>query len=182
MATKSEILTHIKRVGSVVRSAQLRRALSSVDPNPTLYFWRLIYGNLLDVAVLEWCKVFGTDTEPTHWKRVVADHDAFRNALLTALKIDQASWAAYWEKMKSYRDTLVAHHFDDSPVTHYPTLDVALESCYFYYSYLIRELRRLGDTYFPDDLHGYSARYAAQAKEIAKIALASTAKIKERVY
>jgi hypothetical protein len=182
MATRSEILTHIRRVGSVVRNAQLRRALSSVDPNPTLYVWRLIYGNLLDVAVLEWCRVFGTDTEPTHWKRVVADHGAFRSALLTALKIDEASWAAYWEKMKTYRDTLVAHHFDDSPVTHYPTLDLALESCYFYYSYLITELRRLGEPYFPDDLRDYSARFAAQAKEIAEIALASTAKIKERVY
>ena len=175
------MLAHITRVGNVVRSAQLKRALSTVDPHPALNFWRLIYGNLLDVAVLEWCKVFGTDTEPTHWKRVVADHDAFRSALLAALKIDQASWAAYWEKMKTYRDTLVAHHFDDSPVTHYPTLDLAIESCYFYYSYLITELRRLGETCFPDDLRDYSARFATQAKEIVEIALASTAKIKERV-
>jgi hypothetical protein len=181
MATKSEILAHIRRVRNVVCCAQLKRSLRSVDPNPTLNFWRLIYGNLLDVAVLEWCKIFGTDTEPTHWKKVVADHDAFRSALLTALKIDQASWAAYREKMKSYRDTQIAHQSDDYRVTHYPILDVALESCYFYYSYLIRELRRLGETNLPDDLRDYSVRFAAQAKEIAEIALASTGKIKERV-
>jgi hypothetical protein len=182
MATKDELLAHITRLGNVVRSAQLKRALASVDSNPSLNFWRLIYGDLLDVAVLEWCKIFGTDTEPTHWKRVVPDPGCFRNDLLAALKIDQAAWAAYWEEMKTYRDTSVAHHVDASPVTHYPVLDLALESSYFYYSCLIKELRKLGDTRFSDDLRDYSTRFAAQAKSIAELALAATAKFKEQVF
>lgn len=182
MATKDKLLAHITRLGNVVRSAQLKRALSSVDPNPALNFWRLIYGDLLDVAVLEWCKIFGTDTEPTHWKNVVPDPSSFRNALLAALKVDQAAWATYWDEMKTYRDTLIAHHVDASPVTHYPALDFALESSYFYYSYLIKELRKLGDTRFPDDLRDYSARFADQAKSIAEVALAATAKIREQVF
>jgi hypothetical protein len=31
----------------------MKRALTAVDPNPHLNFWRLIQGNQLDIAVLE---------------------------------------------------------------------------------------------------------------------------------
>jgi hypothetical protein len=50
---------------------------------PSLNFWRLIYGNLLDVAVLEWCKVFGSDAEPTllHAIRRTGDGDCAPGAL-----------------------------------------------------------------------------------------------------
>ena len=182
MAAQSELIAHVTRLGNVVRSAQLKRALMFVDPNPALNFWRLIYGNLLDVAVLEWCKLFGADSEPTHWKRVVSDHDAFRQALLAALKIDEATWAMYWEEMKAYRDALVAHHVGGSAVIRYPSLELALESCYFYYSHVIAELRKFGEARFPDDLKDYSARFAAQAREIAERALASTAGIPESAF
>jgi hypothetical protein len=182
MATRSELIAHVTRLGNVVRSAQLKRALTSVDPNPTLNFWRLVYGNLLDVAVLEWCKLFGADSEPTHWKRVVSDHDSFRRALRRALGIDEAKWADYWEEMKAYRDALVAHHVNSSSVTRYPSLDLCLESCYFYYAHVIKELRSLGEVRFPDDLKEYSARFASQAKEIAERALASTGDIQESVF
>lgn len=181
MATRTELIAHVTRLGNVVRSAQLKRALTSVDPNPTLNFWRLIYGNLLDVAVLEWCKLFGADSEPTHWKRVVSDHDAFREALLAALGINQPTWVAYWEEMKAYRDALVAHHAPETTVARYPSLDLALESSYFYYAHLIEKLRRLGEARFPDDLREYSGRFEAQAREIAGRALTSTARIPERV-
>ncbi len=181
MATQSELIAHVTRLGNVVRSAQLKRALTSVDPNPTLNFWRLIYGNLLDVAVLEWCKLFGANSEPTHWKRVVSDHDAFRQALLAALGIDQPTWVAYWEEMKAYRNALVAHHVGGTTVTRYPSLDLALGSCYFYYSHLIEKLQKLGEARFPDDLRDYGARFEAQAREIAERALASTAGIPESV-
>ncbi len=181
MATQSELIAHVTRLGNVVRSAHLKRALTSVDPNPTLNFWRLIYGNLLDVAVLEWCKLFGADSELTHWKRVVRDHDGFRRGLLAALGIDQKKWANYWEEMKVYRDALVAHHAGSPNVSRYPDLGLALESCYFYYAYVIAELRALGEARFPDDLKEYGARFAAQARVIGERALASTAGFQERV-
>jgi hypothetical protein len=141
----------------------------------------LIYGNLLDVAVLEWCKIFGAHAEPTHWKTIVTDHDAFRRDLLTSLNIDEATWIAYWEEMKNYRDKRIAHHIEDGAPANYLKLDLALESSYYYYGYLINELRALGETRFPDDLKEYSERFALQATDIAKKALSATAGAIEEV-
>lgn len=174
MARKDGLFSHISRLANIVRSAHLKRALTDIDPNPGLNFWRLIYGTLLDVAVLEWCKVFGTDSEPTHWKRLVADHDAFRKDLLASLKVDEAGWEKYWQRMRDYRNDYVAHHVEESRVDKYPELDLALESSYFYYAFLIKEWRASGDSRLPDDLRDYGANFAGQAKEIAKNALAAT--------
>ena len=182
MARRDDLIRHVKRLVNVVRSAQLKRSLASVDRDPALNFWRSIYGNLLDVAVLEWCKVFGSDAEGTHWKSIVDDHDAFRSSLLAKLKIDDAGWRVYRDSMKDYRDTLIAHHNEDQAPDIYPTLDLALEASYFYYEYLLQELRELGETRFPDDLREYSEEFALQATDIAKEALGATAGFTEEIY
>ncbi len=181
MARRDDLIRHILRLVNLTRSARLKRSLASVESDPTLNFWRLIYGNLLDVAVLEWCKIFGAHAEPTHWKNVVTDHDTFRNDLLASLKIDDARWNAYWEEMKTYRNKLIAHHIEDGGPAYYPKLDLALKSSYYYYAYLIEDLRALGETRFPDDLKEYSERFACQATDIAKKALGATAGIAEKV-
>lgn len=158
--------------------------MTEVDPEPHLNFWRLIHGNQLDIAVLEWCKVFGSDGEITHWKKMVphANHDQFRDELFKAVGITSKEWAAYWNEMKSYRDNLVAHHIELNNVTNYPVLDLALKSSCFYYSYLIKELRSLGETRYPDDLQIYCGAFESQVREIAAVVVASTVAIKERVY
>ena len=39
-------------------------------PEPRLNFWRVTYGNFTDMAVIDWCKPFGSDSEPeTLFKR-----------------------------------------------------------------------------------------------------------------
>jgi hypothetical protein len=182
MARKDDLVVHVYRLVGVVRSAHLKRALTEVDPKPRLNFWRLIYGNLLDVAVLEWCKVFGTDAEPTHWKKVIADHDSFRKGLLATLKTDEAAWNAYWEEMKHYRDNRISHHVEDADLERWPKLDLAVESSYYYYAHLIKELRDLGETKYPDDLREYSAKFSAQAIALARTALSSTADVTEKVH
>jgi hypothetical protein len=183
--TRRAVLTdHAQRLVAVVRNAHLKRALASVDPQPSLHFWCITYGNLLDVSVLEWCKVFGTNAEPTHWRRVIKDknHDAFRKGLLVALGITSAEWIAYWKEMKNYRDKLAAHYIDDGTVHAYPNLTLAITSSCFYYAHLIKELRALGEKRFPEDLSTYGARFEAQAKDIAKTALAATSVHKEQVF
>ena len=145
-----------------------------------------MHGNLLDISVLEWCKLFGSDNEEhqkTHWKNVVSDIDAFRADLLKALGIDAKAWESYWRDMKTYRDQYVAHRdFTKADVTHFPRLDIALDSSYAYYRYVIAELRKQGVSKYPDDLRMYGEAFAAQANGIAKKALEATADLKERVY
>ncbi|MGZ8225406.1 MAG: hypothetical protein ACXWT3_02050 [Methylococcaceae bacterium] len=184
MNRREELIAHLFRLVHLARSAEMKRALTSIEPEPALNFWRLIYGNQLDIAVLEWCKVFGSDGEATHWKKIVppANHVQFREDLFATLGITADSWAGYWKEMKGYRDNLVAHHIEMNRVPNYPVLDVALKSSFFYYKYLIKELRSLGEARYPDDLETYCAAFREQARDIANQALASTAAIQERVY
>ncbi len=85
--------------------------------------------------------------------------------------------------MKNYRDNLIAHHIEaNEVVSTYPKLDLALESSYYYYTYLISELRERGEKRFPDDLKEYSADFAEQATEISEKALDATNGMTERVF
>jgi hypothetical protein len=84
--------------------------------------------------------------------------------------------------MKRYRDEMAAHGFSEVNITRYPTLDLALESSYFYYGYLIRRLRKLGERRYPDDLREYSERFKRQAEEVARSALSATAGFTEQVW
>ena len=69
MGEIDKIESHIERLVAVVRNATLRRVLHNIDPDPHLNFWRITYGNLTDVTVIEWCKTFGQDSEDGHWKK-----------------------------------------------------------------------------------------------------------------
>jgi hypothetical protein len=161
----------------------MKRALTAVAPAPGLNFWRLVHGNQLDIAVLEWCKVFGSDGEATHWKNVVpeANRDLYRAELLASLQIDADTWTAYWQELKDYRDNLVAHHIEDR-VANFPRLDLALTSSFFHYRYLLEKLRALGEQRYPDDLATYYVAFEEQARETAERATAATDGMEERVF
>jgi hypothetical protein len=183
MTRHDRLSEHLQRLVHVVRSVGLKRSLTAIDPRPRLNFWRLIYGNQLDIAVIEWCKVFGSDAEATHWKNIVPmdGHGRFRSDLLAYARLTPGAWARYWKEMKEYRDNLAAHHNSAVRIPNFPKLDVALDSSIFYYTYIIGELRQLGDGRFPDDLKEYSVEFELLARKVAVKAIASTQKFKESV-
>lgn len=185
MATQEKLLGALQVVVNLTRCIALKRALTEVEPDPALNFWRVMHGNLLDMAVLEWCKLFGSDDEDhqqVHWKNLFANEDEFRAGLLARVGMDKRAWAAYWTQMRAYRDQHVAHlDFDKRDVTSYPDLGPAQSSCAYYYSRLIQELRGLGEERFPSDLGDYYEAFLAQSVEVAHAAVASTASFEERV-
>jgi hypothetical protein len=92
-----EPLNHaVMIVAAIVWNIHLKRGLHDADPEPRLNFWRVIYGNCLDVVVIDWCKLFGSDNETKqqmHWKNIVpeAEHDGFRAGLLAATGLSPES-------------------------------------------------------------------------------------------
>ena len=184
MSRRKDLQVHLFRLVHLARSAHLKRALSKLDPDPALNFWRVILGNHLDISFLEWCKIFGSDTEATHWKHIVpaAEHERFRQDLLAAIGLTADEWAAYWSTMTDYRNKQVAHYEELPLGSNYPALDHALSSSYYYYQYLIAELRVLGETKYPNDLEVYSGNFAKQARQIAECALKATADVEESVW
>ena len=63
MATNEQLTAALQVVVNVARCIALKRALAEADSDPSLNFWRVVHGNLLDVAVLDWCKLFGSDPD-----------------------------------------------------------------------------------------------------------------------
>jgi hypothetical protein len=130
------------------------------SPNALIPKPSLLYGNLTDMAVLEWCKLFGSDDDdhqPVHWRNVAGDPERFRKELLGRLGIYESKWRSYWAEMKRYRDQSVAHHDQRRvEIKTYPTFDLALESAYFYYDFLVVELRKRAIDQHPRDLRKYA--------------------------
>jgi hypothetical protein len=183
---KQHLLDVVEITVNLVRTIQLRRTLHSVSPKPSLVFWRVIYGNLTDMVVLEWCKLFGSDDEqnqPVHWKNIASDPEKFRKELFDSLGIYESKWRSYWAEMKRYRDLNVAHHdVRRVEIKNYPTFELALESAYYYYDFVVSELRKQGVDQHPSDLRAYSKDFAAQCHDTAPAAIYATASFKERVY
>jgi hypothetical protein len=182
---RKQLLNVVGILGSLIRNIALKKALHRAHADPHLNFWRLIYGNQMDVPVLEWCKLFGSDDsdkQPIHWKSVVADQDAFRNGLLSDLGIDRAAWNAYWEEMKKYRDMNVAHHDPGrESIPFFPKLDLALGSACYYYDYVRAELAKLHVDQQPSDVRRYAREFEEECFEIAVAAIAATAGMKEKM-
>ncbi len=183
---RRELLNDVLEViASPVRTIHIRRALHNVHPEPHLNFWRVIYGDLTDFAVLEWCKLFGSDDEEhqaIHWKNMAPNQEAFRQALLTHLHLSLDQFHCYWSEMKRYRDQAVAHRdLKRKAIPRFPNFDVALESAYFYYGVVLSELREQGIELGPRDIREYAARFFAQARTVASAATDATKSISERV-
>jgi hypothetical protein len=172
-------------LGTLVRNILLKRALHAADPSPRLNFWCIQYGNLMDLAVIDWCKLFGSDDaehQPIHWKNIADDQDSFRSALLEALEITHEDWETYWRDMKKYRDFNAAHHDPRrAEIPAYPELDKALDSAFFYCEYIQHELRKLGQELLPTDIRSYARDFEAKCLKVARIALDSTKDISETV-
>jgi hypothetical protein len=175
----------VEILAALIRNILLKRALHNAESNPHLNFWRLQYGNLMDMAVLDWCKLFGSDDlerQPVHWKNVVDDEESFRAELLTSLGVTREGWNSHWRELQRYRNYHVAHHDQrrmDIPT--YPTLDMALNSAFFYYDFIRMELRKFGIQRQPEDVRQYAIDFEAKCFEVAKVALAATHDIKGTV-
>jgi hypothetical protein len=99
-----------------------------VDMQQKSEFWVGTIDAHLLRAVIDWCMVFGTDSNQIHWKKVVADEDAqrdFRDRLLSVASFTRDQWDSYWLDMTTFRNDYAAHRVAGNyPTT--PKMDTAL--------------------------------------------------------
>ena len=128
-------------------------------------YWIYCYNNSIDMAVLDWCHLFGNAEDELHWRNVISNVEDFRNDLLTFLDISFEDWEQYWNTVKDYRDKDVAH-IEVRPVTNVPTMKLGITAVGFYYNSIISELRGFNDKYqvYPDDFFKYMQRYSEKAE------------------
>jgi len=115
------------------QSIQVRRMIEGIALEPKQTFWIMTVNMLADTAAIEWCKVFGSREQDTHWTRVLPKekHDAIRQELLKRLGFSEEKWKEYRDTIVSYRDQIVAHHDLDATVAQYPHYDSAIIAANF---------------------------------------------------
>jgi hypothetical protein len=176
-----EVVDQVFRLVYVARNVAHHRSLEPFKDDFNQNYWIIVFNNFLDIAVLEWCKAFGSKAEATHWSKHVADPDAFRTGLLQALGLSNKEWHAYWDSIKTYRDEVVAHHKSASKVTRYPDFDIALQACFYYYKVLIKQLRMFKVLDYPDNLEDYFEKSLAQARNFSDVAYHATHSLTEAI-
>jgi hypothetical protein len=91
-------------------------------------FWvRTIDAHLLR-AVIDWCMVFGADSNQVHWKKTVPDLSAQRGCrkrLLADAALKPAQWDAYWNSMTTFRNDFAAHRVAAARYPAVPRMETA---------------------------------------------------------
>lgn len=125
-------------------------------------FWVSANGNFLDLAVLEWCKLFADKRGKHHWRKVVPDPDSFLPDLLNNIGLNEHQFEDQCKEIKTYRDKFVAH-LDDEPKMQIPHLSMVIDSVIYLYSIIREEFDHvLNDA--PDNLRSFYRQRFAHAK------------------
>ena len=125
-------------------------------------FWKTVNGNCVDIAVLEWCKLFADPKDRHCWSKIVTKPKDFERQLLKDIGLSESDFVEYIEKFRVYRDKFVAH-LDHDLIAHIPPLDTAWAAVQCYYDHLTRNEAQAGDLAgLPSDLEKY---YESCSKE-----------------
>jgi len=93
-------------------------------------FWKNANSGCVDIAVLEWCKLFTEVRGKHYWAKSVPDEDAFKQDLYARLEVTEPEFARYGKAIKHYRDKFVAH-LDEEAAMFIPRLRQARRSVAF---------------------------------------------------
>ncbi len=121
-------------------------------------------------AVINWCMVFGADSNEVHWKNVVLDEpaqDQFRQALLHTLAITRTEWDAYWSSMTTFRNDFATHRMPGSRYPTVPKMETALQAAIAYDDWFRQALSDLFDE--PSLSDRYNRLMRTSADPLAKM-------------
>jgi len=112
-----------------------RSGHSARSPFAQHQFWINANGNFLDVATLEWCKLFSDKRGKHHYTKVVEDPGTFMQDTLKTLNLRESIFEAYLQSMQMYRDKFIAH-LDDLKTMDIPDLTIAKQTTELLYKKL----------------------------------------------
>ena len=121
---------------------------------PESEIWATINSNFLDIAVIEWCKLFADNKAYNSWRKVVVDPDSFLPQLISDFGATHKDWDLYLIKMRTYRDKFLAH-LDREKRMHIPPMDLAEFATRYLYDTMRAEQDASVFNGLPDDLKSY---------------------------
>ncbi len=135
-------------------------------------FWGLTADAHVQMFIIEWCKIFGTDSEDCHWKNAINNstekkiiENDFRNRIYKKTGFNSTSWKKYHKEILDLRNKYIAH-LENLSRPGFPLLDNALNIIYVYDEW-VREI--FGITWFPGDLDFIANRISCFEKDVLEI-------------
>ena len=123
---------------------------------PRTDLWATLNSNFLDIAVIEWCKLFAETKAYYTWRRVVVDPDPFIPQLFSDYGATKDEWDTYVGSMRTYRDKFLAH-LDRRNEMDIPVMDLAQFSIFYIFDTMRAEQSSGVFRGLPQDLRTYSA-------------------------
>lgn len=120
----------------------------------TAPFWITVQGNFIDIAVMEWLKLFGSHNDDHHWRKIVPAPDLFKTNMLQHCNLISEEFDKYREEVKLYRNQFVAH-LDSEMVMNIPDLANAKKTTEYYYEIIYSELPYTFRYQLPENLTDY---------------------------
>lgn len=105
--------------------------------------WGYITDVLSEHLTQNWCKIFGSTNEDTHWKQISEKNEIknliapySKDSILNATSLSNDEWEDYHSNMLTLRNKYFAHFDIKAMQLHYPNLDVALNAAISYREWL----------------------------------------------
>ena len=133
MALNNDAVVIVKHLHvTCVRNYAIRKAIQdNFRKLQHSNFWRVVANSTLDTAVLDWCKLFGSRAESTHFSRCaergIVDFD---NQVLATINVSKEDYALLHKDFVTYRDKSAAHIDIDEWLVRVPYLHNAIEITY----------------------------------------------------
>ncbi|MBN3069922.1 hypothetical protein H5A34_12500 [Pectobacterium brasiliense] len=126
-----------------------------------LFPFRSVCNALIGDAAINWCRVFGSDIEETHWKNITDDYTGFRSVLFSEIRVTESQFKLYWKEMTAFRNNVIAHfnseHFSKGST---PEFDTAIVSAAVAHEYFRKSLPSNVNYTYPNDLISYGKESA----------------------
>lgn len=184
MHSRHPIIAPLHRLMAFVQHVKIYRMIAPITREPEQTFWNMTINLLMDAAAIEWCKVFGSWNEDTHWTKVIpeAEHRQTRADLHAYLGMSASEWESYWRSIVNYRNQMTAHHDLKAAVPNFPHYDAALEAAYFMFTRIraLRDQDWMGG--IPSDLNRWSSNVAGNMKSIVRKAFAASAELGSNIH
>lgn len=131
---------------------------------PFASFWRQVNANAIDVAILDWCKLFADKSGEHHWSKVIKNRSAFESALMRHLGMNAAAFEDYAKELRIYRNKY-AGHSDPQKAAQIPDMTMAKSAADFLFDHIWANEAAPGDLDGPNIKANYDT-WVAEAREL----------------
>ena len=132
MPSTSEIIEEIHL--NFVRNYAIRKAILESEVLKDIEIFKIISNSCFNIALTEWCKLFGSERDQSHWKNCNERGFSHINDVLQKVNIPESEFESLKNDIKNFRDKYVSHaDIKDIEELYVPYLSKVVEMVFFSY-------------------------------------------------